>query len=165
MSCPSPFTKLSLTFEETMRTAPSYRLLRAAPLLLMLTAAPSCRREAGKPAAALPPPPPPPEISEIDLKSYKPNEAGSVMVLMYHDVLGTKPNNDLNRTPDQFRQDLEDFYKRKYYPTTALEFVTNKMDVPAGKTPVVLTFDDARLSQFNVTTGTDGQPHIDPNCA
>ncbi len=116
-------------------------------------------------AAAPPKPKPKPEISQIDLKSYKPNETGAVMILMYHRINPKEPNIDLNRTPEQFRQDLEDLYKRGYRPATVNEFVENRMDVPAGKTPVVLTFDDALPTQFKVISGTDGQPHIDPDCA
>jgi peptidoglycan/xylan/chitin deacetylase (PgdA/CDA1 family) len=155
-------------YEDKMRSSPCLRLLRTAPLLPMLVvlaAAPGCKKQAGQPAAALPPPPPPPEISQIDLKSYKPNEAGAVMVLMYHDVLAGKPDNDLNRTPDSFRKDLEELYKRKYHPVNAIEFVTNTMDVPAGKTPVVLTFDDARMSQFKVVVSSEGSAKIDKDCA
>ena len=148
-----------------MRTVPCLSLLRIAPLFIALAAAPGCKKQAGQPAAALPPPPPPPEISEIDLKSFKPNEAGAVMVLMYHDILASKPNDGLNRTPDLFRKDLEELHKRKYHPVTALEFVTNTMDVPGGKTPVVLTFDDARQSQFSVVAGADGSAKIDKDCA
>ena len=110
-------------------------------------------------------PKPLPEITEIDLKSYKPNESGAVMILMYHRFNPKESNNPLNRTPDQFRKDLDDLYERDYRPATVAEFVENRMDVPAGKTPVVLTFDDALPTQFKVVTGTDGQPHIDPDCA
>jgi hypothetical protein len=39
------------------------------------------------------------------------------------------------------------------------------MDVPAGTTPVAITFDDSWGSQFKVIIGQDGKPHIDPNCA
>jgi peptidoglycan/xylan/chitin deacetylase (PgdA/CDA1 family) len=111
------------------------------------------------------PPKPKPTISEIDLKSYHPNEAGAVMILMYHRINPKEPNNDLNRQPDSFRKDLEDLYSRGYRPVTVGEFVDNKMDVPIGKTPVVLTFDDSLPTQFNIVRGADGQPHIDPNCA
>ena len=141
------------------------RFIRIAPLLVALAAAPGCKKNAGQPAIALPPPPPPAEVSEADLKEYKPNEAGAVMVLMYHDVVKARPNDDLNRTPDQFRKDLMDLYKRNYHPVNAIEFVTNTMDVPVGKTPVVLTFDDARQSQFNVVTDADGNSKIDKDCA
>ncbi len=112
-----------------------------------------------------PPPKPKPTISEIDLKSYHPNESGAVMVLMYHRLNPKEPDSDLNRQPDTFRKDLEDLYKRNYRPVNAGEFVDNNMDVPIGKTPVVLSLDDSLPTQFNIVRGADGQPHIDPNCA
>src|SRR5690606_10486346 len=89
----------------------------------------------------------------------------AVMVLMYHRILSDEPDNDLNRKPETFHNDLKLLRENNYYPVTALDFVQNNMDVPAGKTPVVITFDDALPSQFQVETGTDGQPHIAPDCA
>src|SRR5204862_3942708 len=109
----------------------------------------------------------PPKIGEVDLKSYKPNEAGAVMIIMYHRFDPKLPSSDkvYNRRPDDFRKDLEDLYKRGYRPATVTEFLENRMDVPAGKTPAVLTFDDSWDTQFKLVTGTDGQAHIDPDCA
>ncbi len=109
-------------------------------------------------------------VSEIDLKSYKPNETGAVMILMYHHFRtttrkGPAKDDPLNRLPETFRKDLEDLYKRKYYPVTVQEFVENKMDVPVGKTPIMLTFDDAAPTQFKTVGGTDGSSHIDPDCS
>jgi peptidoglycan/xylan/chitin deacetylase (PgdA/CDA1 family) len=115
--------------------------------------------------AEVPAPKAKPTISEIDLKSYKPNEAGMIMIPMYHRIDPKEPNNELNRQPETFRADLERLYKEGYWPVTVSELVDNKMDVPAGKTPIALTFDDGLLTQFNIVTGMDGQPHIDPNCA
>jgi peptidoglycan/xylan/chitin deacetylase (PgdA/CDA1 family) len=106
-----------------------------------------------------------PQVSDVDLKSYKPNEAGAVMVLMYHRILPNESDNPLNRKPETFRKDLELLYEKKYHPVTAREFVTNTMDVPAGKTPVVITFDDALVSQFKVVAGKSGGMAIDPDCA
>lgn len=133
----------------------------AAAVLIALT---GCRK---KEVTAAPPPRPagPPKISDVDLKSYKPNEAGAIMIVMYHRFNANKPNGELNRTPEQFRKDLDDLYKRGYRPVIVSEFIENRMDVPAGKTPVVLTFDDSLLTQFKIITGSDGQPHIDPDCA
>jgi len=146
-----------------------YRLTRrtlAFTCLLCLILSPTGCRKRQAVVADLPfKPKPKPEISEIDLKSYKPNEAGSIMILMYHNFDPVKPNNDLNRTPDQFRQDLEDLYKRNYRPITVSELVDFKIEVPAGKSPVVLTFDDALPTQFKIVTGKDGQAHIDQDCA
>jgi peptidoglycan/xylan/chitin deacetylase (PgdA/CDA1 family) len=123
------------------------------------------RKQQDTDVASAPPPKPKPTINEIDLKSYHPNEAGAVMILMYHRIRESEADNDLNRKPETFRKDLEELYKRGYRPVNAGEFADNKMDVPIGKTPVVLTFDDSLPTQFNLIRGTDGQPHIDPNCA
>ncbi|MDQ3812710.1 MAG: polysaccharide deacetylase family protein [Armatimonadota bacterium] len=121
----------------------------------------------GKKAAVSAPPKvaAPTKISQADLKQNKPNEAGAVMILMYHDFDPKRPNNDLNRTPDQFRKDLEMLYQRGYRPVTVTEFIENRMDLPPGKTPVVLTFDDSKPTQFNIKTTGDGQQVIDRNCA
>jgi peptidoglycan/xylan/chitin deacetylase (PgdA/CDA1 family) len=98
------------------------------------------------------------------LKAYRPNEAGAIMIVMYHRFEKAK-STDLNRMPAEFRRDLENLYKRKYYPVTVKEIVEGTMDVPPGKTPVALTFDDSWGSQFKIVTGTDGNPHIDSDCA
>ncbi len=110
-------------------------------------------------------PAPPKLLSEVDLKLYKPNEAGAIMIVMYHEFNPSKPNGPMNRTPDQFRKDLNTFYKEGYYPVNVSDIVDDTMNVPAGKTPIALTFDDSRRSQFNVIIGANGSPQIDPNCA
>lgn len=124
---------------------------------------------AGCKKQAPPPPPPkpaaPPHISQEVLDKYRPDESGAVMVVMYHHFNSDEPDSDLNRRPETFRKDLETFYKKGYYPVNAVEFVENRMDVPAGKTPIVLTFDDSLPSQFAVTIDEKGEPKIDPNCA
>jgi hypothetical protein len=110
-------------------------------------------------------PPAPSGISQQVLDKFRPDETGAVMVVMYHRFLSTEPDSDLNRRPDTFRKDLETFYKKGYYPVNAIDFVENKMDVPAGKTPIVLTFDDSLPSQFTVTPNAQGEPKIDANSA
>jgi peptidoglycan/xylan/chitin deacetylase (PgdA/CDA1 family) len=123
-----------------------------------------CRKtETAAPAPAKPAGPP--KVSQADLDKHKPNEAGAIMVVMYHRILADEPDNDLNRRPETFRNDLKLLRDKGYHPVTALELVTNSMEVPAGKTPVVITFDDALPSQFKVVTGQDGKEHIDRNCA
>ena len=87
------------------------------------------------------------------------------MILMYHRIDPKEPDNDLNRKPDTFRKDLEMLYNRGYRPVTVSEFVDNRMDLPPGKTPVVLTFDDSLPTQFHIKSGSDGQQVIDRDCA
>lgn len=124
-----------------------------------------CNRKSEAPAVAKPKPTAPARIGDADLKKYKPNEAGAVMVLMYHRLNPKEPDNDLNRRPETFRKDLETLYARGYRPVTATEFVENRMDVPIGKTPVVLTFDDALPTQFRLKIGANGDTVIDRESA
>jgi hypothetical protein len=53
------------------------------------------------------------------------------------------------------------FYENGFYPMNMRDVLSPKMDVPAGKIPIVITFDDGRGSQFRYRK--DGT--IDPNCA
>lgn len=75
------------------------------------------------------------------------NEAGLVPVLMYHRIL-PKRKSLLDRTPGQLRKELERLAKKGYVPITAREFATGDIRVPAGRFPVVLTFDDGHPSHF-----------------
>ena len=134
--------------------------LAALPMLIFS----GCKKEATV-AQAPQPTPTPNRVSQSDIDKYKPNEAGAIMTVMYHRILAGEADADLNRQPNTFRRDLQQLHDKGYYPVTALEMVTNDMKVPAGKTPVVLTFDDALISQFRIIQGSDGKPHIDPNCA
>lgn len=122
-----------------------------------------CRKD-NAPEQAPPQPTGPPKVSEEVIQKHKPNEAGAVMIVMYHRFLSDEKDTDLNRRPETFRKDLETFYQNNYYPVNALDFVQNNMDVPAGKTPIILTFDDALPSQFRVIE-RDGEPKIDPDSA
>lgn len=121
-----------------------------------------CRKPASPPAAPTAPPPPP-EVSAVDLKAYRPNEAGAVMLVMYHRVEASRPESAMNRTPDQFRKDLQTLYDQGYRPVTVSEVAENRMEVPAGKTPIALTFDDSYRSQFSYLDASGSQ--IDPDCA
>lgn len=139
---------------------PFHRTLVACALPVLL---------AGCHKAAAPPPAPvkktPPHISDADLSKVKPNEAGAMLVIMYHRIRDGEPSGELNRPPAEFRKDLETLEKRGYYPVNAGDIVDNKLDVPLGKTPVAITFDDSLPTQFKLVSGKDGQQHIDPNCA
>ena len=77
------------------------------------------------------------------------NEAGQIPVLAYHRVGG-----DLEFAPDltisarQLRRELEYLRRRDYHPVNFADYVAGRLAVPAGKSPVVLTFDDSSNSQF-----------------
>lgn len=75
-----------------------------------------------------------------------PNTLGRIPILEYH-LIG--PNEGRwERHPDAFRRDLELLYARGYRPITVSQLVDGAIDLPAGLSPVVVTFDDASPSQF-----------------
>jgi hypothetical protein len=86
-----------------------------------------------------------------------PNELGQIMVLEYH-RLG-EPENDYHRSAAHFRSDLESLYNGGYRPITMRQMVEGDIDLPAGLTPVVFTFDDSSQGQFYLRE--DGT--VDPN--
>ena len=86
------------------------------------------------------------------------NELGLVPVLMYHQVV-PRPKGVYDRTPAEFRKELERLAREDYVPVTAEAYVRGELDVPAGRHPVVLTFDDSTSSQLAL--GPDGEPRPD----
>lgn len=91
-----------------------------------------------------------------------PNEHGRVMVLEYH-LIGEEGR--WSRDPQRFARDLELLYERGYRPVSAAELVDASFDLPAGLSPVVVTFDDASPSQFRYIEEEDGSLTIDPTSA
>lgn len=98
----------------------------------------------------------PRESIDLDLK---PDESGKIMVLMYHNIGPEEA--EWVRTPENFRKDLETLYEEGYRPVRLTDFVEGNITTPAGYTPVVITFDDANLNNFNILE--DGS--VDPDCA
>jgi peptidoglycan/xylan/chitin deacetylase (PgdA/CDA1 family) len=94
----------------------------------------------------------------VDPAKVRANELGRVPVLMYHQIV-PKPTTVYDRTPADFRAELDRLAREGYVPITAAEFTAGKIDVPAGRHPVVLTFDDSTISQFAL--GADGAPRPD----
>jgi peptidoglycan/xylan/chitin deacetylase (PgdA/CDA1 family) len=121
----------------------------------------------GKPQATpIPGPAPTPGPPAIDYATIKPNELGTIPVVMYHEIGGNKKgqNDKMHRTVASFQKDLELLYSSGYRPVNLGDVVSGKIDVPAGKKPVVLTFDDSRRTQF-ILTETTTEQQIDDNCA
>lgn len=130
----------------------------ASPPTPSATAIPAATRPPAPTATAAPSPVP--TLDPVTrLQEIRANELGQIMVLQYH--LIEEPEDRWSRTPANFRADLERLIASGYYPINLIDLVTGQIDVPAGKTPVVLTFDDSSSGQFRFLP--DGQ--IDPNCA
>ncbi len=105
---------------------------------------------------------PPGTEPEIDLSLVRPNELGKVMVLMYHEI-GAKED-VWARHRDNFRRDLLTLYEEGYRPINLNDFLRGRIDLPAGTTPVILTFDDGTAGQFRLIEN-DGRLEVDPDSA
>lgn len=91
-----------------------------------------------------------------------PRKDGRVPILEYHLIGGE--DGRWSRSAASFRKDLELLYARGYRPVTVSEVVDKKLDIPAGTSPVVFTFDDASPGQFRYLE-RNGQLEVDPESA
>ena len=89
--------------------------------------------------------------------SLKPNELGLVPVLMHHQIRLHGSAYDL--TPSQLLGELTRLWRDGFYPVRAADLATGRLNVPKGRSPVVLTFDDAENNQVGFLP--DGR--LDPN--
>ncbi len=102
-------------------------------------------------------------LTPEQLQQYRPNELGQIPILEYHQI-GPNPEQFV-RTPDQMRGDLQWLYDHGFYVVNLGDVLADRIDVPLGKKPVVLTFDDSPAGQFRLLKLETGQYAIDPNCA
>jgi peptidoglycan/xylan/chitin deacetylase (PgdA/CDA1 family) len=98
------------------------------------------------------------QVAVADPATVQADELGAVPVLMYHQLVA-EPRSVYDRTPQDFRAELERLARERYVPVTAREFSSGKIDIPAGTHPVVLTFDDSTVTQFRLDA--DGRPASD----
>lgn len=91
-----------------------------------------------------------------------PNELGQIMVLMYHEI--GHPESEWRRTPENFRRDLQTLYDEGYRLVSLTDMINGDINIPAGTSPVVLTFDDSTRGQFNYLEN-DSEVELDPDCA
>ena len=105
----------------------------------------------------------------------KVNELGRVPIMMYHGIEDVTDNqytggnidkNGYNRTAKAFREDLEFYYQNGYRMIRLNDYIHGVVDVPAGLSPIILTFDDGDANNFKVLgRNSDGSLQIDPNSA
>ena len=88
------------------------------------------------------------------------NEHGRIPILEYH--LIADKDSRWGRSAEHFRKDLELLYARGYRPISVAQLVDGDIDIPAGTSPVVFTFDDASPGQFRFVE-TNGKREVDPN--
>jgi len=145
--------------------SPSRReLLRGAADLAAGAIATACgasSRKASSPSATHTQPatrrpvPPSPTATPPDPAAIKANELGMVPILMHHRVVD-HVDSEYDMTPAYFRAELERLEAEGYFPVQTIDLARGDLGhVPAGRHPLVLTFDDSSSGQMGYTaTGT-----------
>ena len=87
------------------------------------------------------------------------NELGEVPVLVYQDI-STDRGVGI-RSPADLAKDIDLLKSEGFQPIDLRELASGNIDIPAGVSPVVLTFDDSPLTQYNILD--DGT--LDPDSA
>lgn len=95
---------------------------------------------------------------KIDLTIVKPNEAGKIMVVMFHNFVDIykKGDKQFTTTFNDFRSLLQTLYTSGYRLINLNDYLNNRIDVPAGFIPMVFTFDDGTSGQFNLVEENGG---------
>lgn len=106
----------------------------------------------------------PRNLTPDELLMYRPNELGDIPIFMYHNIV-TDPSLEghLYRTADELYADLQWLYDNNFYLVGMNAVVRGQFDVPAGKHPAVLTFDDSSSMHISFELGPDGEPLLDEN--
>ncbi len=107
------------------------------------------------------------DVTVIDYNQVKPNESGQIMVVMFHSFVETysdKGDNTYTTTFSEFEKLLEELYSKKYRLVSLTDMINNNIDVPAGYIPMVFTFDDGSIGEFNLIE-KDGKLVVNPRTA
>ena len=113
----------------------------------------------------------PQQLMQHELLQYQPNEAGRVPVFMYHNIVGEDAPFDssvgeyMYRTRTQFWNDMLFLYENNFYLTPMSDVVHGTIDIPAGKHPVVFTFDDSTSLHLTLVQNEQGEWVPDEDCA
>jgi hypothetical protein len=91
-------------------------------------------------------------LSDSDLAKFKPNESGKVMVVMFHNFIEAYKSGDktYSNTFDAFRTLLQTLYDKGYRLINVNDYLDNNIQVAAGCIPMMFTFDDGTVGQFNL---------------
>jgi len=83
-----------------------------------------------------------------------------------HHRLVDKVDSEFDMTPAWFRAELERLHHEGYYPVTTLQVAQRDLGhVPAGRSPVVLTFDDSTRGQLHYVNRTGAGSRIGKDSA
>ncbi len=148
----------SLALAACADDTPSVRALDAdAPVASPLPGPDPTTTMVASPRPSPSPVPAEPELGDDDLAALGVNEIGRVLVVEWHEI-GARDGRWEN-SRETFREQIAELYERGYRPVTVAEFAEGRFPIPAGTSPVLLTFDDSYRSHLHLDD--DGDPHPD----
>jgi hypothetical protein len=100
------------------------------------------------------------EYSDADTIGTVENER--FPVLCYH---GVNLTGAISVSPQRLRYDLEMLYDCGFFLVTPDDLEEGLVQVPEGRSPLMLTFDDGWQDQFDIVTSADGGTSISSQCA
>lgn len=106
-------------------------------------------------------------VIRTDYEVFKPNEAGEIPIVMFHNFIEAyEPNTEkeFTTTFEEFETLLHNLYDQGYRLISMREFIDCDISVPAGTKPMVFTFDDGSAGQFNLIE-KDGKLEVNPKSA
>lgn len=89
------------------------------------------------------------KVKSENKTGLKSNQTGKIMILMYH-KFAKKETDDWTRSFENFKNDLQVLYDKGYRPISLKDYIDGKIEIPAGYSPVIFTFDDGTKGQFNL---------------
>lgn len=99
----------------------------------------------------------------LNYQEIKPNEIGDILIIMYHGIVEGKPPSVYQRNVEDFKKDLQYLHDNKYRLITMRDYIDNNINVEAGYSPVILTFDDGISTSFSLIE-ENGELKPLPNC-
>lgn len=104
---------------------------------------------------------------DVDYSAIKPNEIGEIPIVMFHNFvenLDETTDNEYTTSFSEFAKLLETLYEQDYRLISMRDFIDHNISVPAGKIPMVFTFDDGSAGQFNLIE-ENGKLVVNPKSA
>jgi hypothetical protein len=101
--------------------------------------------------------PPSAQPTDAPVSALPPNELGQILVVMHHQIRADRVG-DYDQTPNEFRTELEQLWKRGYRPASVGDLLDGRFELPEGTSPVVMTFDDATKEQLALDAAEQPKP-------
>jgi hypothetical protein len=103
----------------------------------------------------------------VDYSIIRPDESGEIPIVMFHNFIEDLNNTNDNywtTSYDEFEKLLETLYYNNFRLISMRDFIDHNISVPAGKFPMVFTFDDGTPGQYNLIE-VDGKLEVNPKSA